>query len=272
MNIKTLSNMRNGFLTSLVPVKNVLLLCAGCIFASPLWGNELSQTIEAVKPSIVGIGTYQKTRSPPLNFMGTGFAVGDGLHVMTNAHVVPETMDSENKESLIVMTAREGKEPELRPAVKLALDKGHDIALLKITGEPLPAMKFGDSSTAREGQTFAFTGFPIGMVLGFHPVTHRGMLSSITPLATPVHNAKQLDVKMINQLKKTTYNVFQLDGTAYPGNSGSPLYDPQTGDVYGIINMVFVKGVKENAISNPSGITYAIPGNHLRDLLRQMQP
>ncbi len=27
-----------------------------------------------------------------------------------------------------------------------------------------------------------------------------------------------------------------LDATAYPGNSGSPLYDPETGEVVGIIH------------------------------------
>ncbi len=41
--------------------------------------------------------------------------------------------------------------------------------------------------------------------------------------------------------------------------------------VYGIINMVFVKGTKEAALSQPSGITYAIPGKYLQNLLREQQ-
>ena len=59
------------------------------------------------------------------------------------------------------------------------------------------------------------------------------------------------------------------DGTAYPGNSGSPVYDPETGDVIGIINMVLVKGTKESALSQPSGITYAVPSRHLQSLLEK---
>jgi serine protease Do len=55
------------------------------------------------------------------------------------------------------------------------------------------------------------------------------------------------------------FTIFQLDATAYPGNSGSPLYDGETGEVIGVINSVFVKGAKENALRDPSGITYAIP-------------
>lgn len=270
MNIKMLLNARGGFLSHFVfHVERTFLLCLGCFFASPLWAGDLSRTIEVVKPSVVGIGTFQKTRSPSVSFMGTGFAVGDGSLVVTNAHVIPEVMDINGMESLVVIAARGGKEPELRAAVRVALDKEHDLALLKISGAVLPAMELGDSGTVREGQTFAFTGFPIGMILGFHPVTHRGMLSSITPVVLPALNSKQLDVKMIAQLQKSAYTVFQLDGTAYPGNSGSPVYDPETGVVYGIINMVFVKGMKESALSHPSGITYAIPGNYVRDLLRR---
>lgn len=256
----------------IIYTKNIFIFCFGCLFASPLWADGLSRTIEVVKPSVVGIGTFQKTRSPSVNFMGTGFAVGDGSLVVTNAHVLPKLMDIDGKESLVVIAAVSGKEPELRGAERVALDKEHDLALLKISGAVLPALELGDSGTAREGQALAFTGFPIGMILGFHPVTHRGMLSSITPVVLPALNSKQLNVKMLSQLQKSPYTVFQLDGTAYPGNSGSPVYDPETGIVYGIINMVFVKGMKESALSNPSGITYAIPANYVRDLLLRKSP
>lgn len=240
----------------------------GLILSCPLWGSELVKTIERVKPSIVGIGTVQITRSPPVNFLGTGFVLDDGFHVVTNAHVVPEVLDITNKESYVVITGK-GKQPELRVATIVAIDKDHDLALLKISGTALPTMKLGDAEKVREGQDLIFTGFPIGMVLGFYPVTHRAMVSSITPIILPAHNSRQLNAKMIGQLQKSAYAVFQLDGTAYPGSSGSPLYDPETGLVYGVINMVFVKGKKEAALSNPSGITYAIPGNYIRELLQR---
>ncbi|MEO8418110.1 MAG: serine protease [Methylophilaceae bacterium] len=248
------------------------LILRGFFSVNPLWGGELSHTIESIKPSIVGIATFQKTRSPPLNFMGTGFVVGDGSFVMTNAHVIPETLGSNTMESLVVIVARSGKEPELRSTVRVASDKEHDLVLLRISGEPLPAMQLGDSETVREGQVFAFTGFPIGMILGFHPVTHRGMLSSITPVVLPALNTKRLEAKNIAQLQKSAYSVFQLDGTAYPGNSGSPLYDPDSGTVYGIVNMAFIKGLKETALTQPSGISYAIPSNYMRGLLQRNVP
>lgn len=247
---------------------SVKIAFSGLICVSPLWGSELVKTIEYTKPSIVGVGTFQKTRSPPLNFLGTGFVVDDGLHVITNAHVVPEVLDVANKETYTVITGK-GKDAELRDATIAAVDKEHDLALLKLSGSPLPTMRLGDASKVREGQSLVFTGFPIGMILGFYPVTHRAMVSSITPIILPAHNSRQLNAKMIGQLQKPAYAVFQLDGTAYPGSSGSPLYDPETGLVYGVINMVFVKGKKEAALSNPSGITYAIPASYINELLRR---
>ncbi|MEP7371270.1 MAG: serine protease, partial [Nitrosospira sp.] len=150
------------------------------MFVSPLWASDLVKTIEQIKPSIVGVGTVQRTRSPPVNILGTGFVLDDGLHVITSAHVVPEVLDIVNKESYTVITGK-GKEPELRDATIVTIDKEHDLALLRISGAALPAMAIGDASKVREGQTLIFTGFPIGMILGFYPVTHRAMVSSITP-------------------------------------------------------------------------------------------
>jgi S1-C subfamily serine protease len=238
-------------------------------FLSPISADadDLIQTIENVKPSIVGIGTFLQLRSPAVSFAGTGFVVGDGLSVITNAHVIPEVIDDEHKESLRVTI---GKGTEYRNAVLIGVDKLHDLALLRITGAPLPVMKVGDSNTIREGQTMAFTGFPLTAVLGFHPATHRAMIAAITVVATQAPNAKTLDAKAIVQMQKNAFDVFQLDGTAYPGGSGSPLYDPDTGVVYGVINKV-LNATKEAAITNPSGITYAIPSNFVRELM-QKQP
>ncbi|QSA95517.1 serine protease [Methylococcus sp. EFPC2] len=229
----------------------------GLVWALGGSADELPDTVARSKPSVVGVGTFQKTRSPPVNFAGTGFAVGDGQHVLTNAHVLPKTLDAARFESIAVFV-REGGEEKIRLATHVASDEVHDIALLKIGGPRLPPLALGDSDKVREGETYAFTGYPIGVVLGLHPVTHRGIISAITPVAIPVQQMRQLNGKMLSRLN-APYDVFQLDATAYPGNSGSPLYDPRTGVVVGIINKVFVQETKENLLAKPSGISYAIP-------------
>ena len=228
---------------------------------------DMVKTVAAVKPSIVGIGTYQKTRSPAIRFVGTGFVTGDGLSVVTNAHVVPELLDTEKFEQLGVVTG-EADAISFRPAELVTRDRQHDLAHLRLSGAPMPALRLGDSAAAQEGQNLAFTGFPLGMILGLNRVTHRAMLSAITPVVMPSLSSRGLDARAITQLQRAPFRIFQLDGTAYPGNSGSPVYDPDTGLVLGVINMVFVKGLKESAITSPSGITYAVPAIYVQELLR----
>jgi S1-C subfamily serine protease len=226
----------------------------------------LSGTIERVKPAVVGIGSYQKTRSPAVVFIGTGFVVGNGLTIVTAAHVVQKLI--QDNETIGILIAQGGV-AQFRSAVAVTLDNEHDLARLKVTGSALPTLSLGDSSAVSEGSAMAFTGFPLGIALGLHPVTHRATVSAITPVIMPALSASKLDVAAVAQLHKTPFDVFQLDGTAYPGSSGSPLYDVETGEVYGIVNMVYVKGLKETAISTPSGISYAIPANFVGDLLRR---
>lgn len=237
----------------------------GCLISSSA-SAELSGIIEKIKPSIVAIGTYQKTQSPPFIFRGTGFAFGSGNQIATNAHVLPELTLPEGPE-IAVLLAKPSGENELRRAKVVGKDTAHDLAILRIDGPPLPPLEVGNSSLAHEGKEIAFTGFPIGGALGFSPVTHRGIISAITPIAIPGGNASQLSARLINQLKQQKFNVFQLDATAYPGNSGSPVFDPENGRVIGVINMVFVKGSKEAALSAPSGITYAIPIHFLLQMM-----
>lgn len=252
-----------GVIVSIIAA-STLLFCT-----LPLQAATLEQTIAAVKPSIVGVGSYQKTRSPPVRFVGTGWVTGDGLSVITNAHVVGELPDGNNIEQIGIVVAQ-GDGVAFRPARVVARDTVHDLAHLRlIDGPPLPALKIGDSMNVAEGHDLAFTGFPLGMVLGLHHVTHRATLSAITPIVMPSLSSGKLDARAIMALSRDVFKIFQLDGTAYPGNSGSPVYDPQTGAVLGVINMVFVKGLKESAITAPSGITYAVPARYVEALLQQ---
>lgn len=228
---------------------------------------DLPDVIEHIKPSVVGIGSVMKTRTPAMQLSGTGFVVGDGRHVLTNAHVVSKLLDLAHDERLVVFVGQ-GVNPDVRKAEKVALDPEHDLALLKISGMPLPSVKLGSSLLVREGGLYVFTGFPIGSVLGLYPASHRGIVSAITPIAAPMGNGDQLNSVIINRLR-SPYDIYQLDATAYPGNSGSPMYDVETGRVVGIVNMVFVKESKESILSHPSGITYAIPIRYAREMLQR---
>ncbi len=240
----------------------LLMLWLWAVFANA----SLPDTIERIKPSVVGIGSHTPLGNPPSKILGTGFVVHDGRHVITNAHVVPEHLDEERNERLVVMIPKD-RSGSVRMAKVVKMDRPHDLALLKISDAPLPAMKLGSSARVREGEVYAFTGFPIASAIGLRPVTHRGLIAAITPIAMPVDTSRDLDTKMMQRLS-APFDVFQLDATAYPGNSGSPLYHPQTGEVVGVLNSVFIKETKEQVIEKPSGISYAIPVTHVWELLR----
>lgn len=230
---------------------------------------DLADTIARVKPSVVAIGTFQRTRSPPFLFRGTGFAVGDGTLIATAAHVVVETLQTENRETMMVLASVPGaREPQGREAKAVAVDKVHDVALLRIMGAPLVPLSLGNSDAVRDGSSVAFTGFPLGTALGFYPVTHRGIIASHAPVALPAPNASSLDGRVIQGIKANPFPLFQLDATTYPGHSGSPLFDGASGDVVGIVNMGFLKGTKDTAVGQPSGISFAVPVSYLQELIR----
>jgi S1-C subfamily serine protease len=252
----------------------VIFLTTVFVLLSPIPDNSsmaeegtggLPETIARIKQRVVGIGTYEKMRRPPAIVFATGFAVLDGKHVITNAHAIPEKLDTQHKEFLALFIGQ-GQDAAVLEATVAAIDEDHDLCLLSFEGKALPPMLLGEDLSVKEGEIYAFTGYPIGAILGLYASTHRGMISAVTPIAIPSNAIRPLDKKLANRLQEP-YEVYQLDATAYPGNSGSPLYNINNGEVIGIINKVFVQSTKENAITDPSGITYAIPIQHVKKLL-----
>jgi serine protease Do len=259
---------------ALFVIASVLAFLFTATFVAPSYADRVS-TIEQVKASIVAVGTFERTRTPPFQFRGTGFVVDDGTLIVTNAHVLPPLLEAAKMEVLAILVVTSNKEGrdqaqvQVREAKQIAVDPGSDLAVLRIAAPALPALKIRASDAVKEGQEVLFTGYPIGAVLGAFPATHRGMISAITPIAIPQARAGELDPRLIKRLSSGPFAVFQLDATAYPGNSGSPIYDPDSGEVLGVINMVFVKGTKESALTQPSGISYAVPASHLLELLKK---
>jgi len=238
----------------------------------PVVSAALPDTIARIKPSITIVGTHRATDAPRFRLRGTGFVVGQGNLVVTNFHVLPAATEASADATLMVQVRAGpgGQELSMRQATVLETDRAHDLAVLRIEGQPLPALVLGDSDAVREGQAVAFMGFPIGGTLGFSPVTHRGIVSAITPAVLPAPNARQLTDAAIRGARAGGFDIFQLDATAYPGNSGGPLFDATTGEVIGVLNMVLLKNTRESALSQPSGISYAIPSKFVRQILERV--
>ena len=233
--------------------------------------SALPETIARVKPSVVIVGSYNPTSAPRFSLRGTGFVVGAGNWVVSNAHVLQAPGSSEASGQLVVQVRTGPDSFQTRTARVLDKDLFHDLTLLQIDGPPVPALPVGDADRVKEGQELAFMGFPIGGALGFSSVTHRAMVSSITQARLPSAQSGQLSERAIRGLREGNFLIFQLDATAYPGNSGGPLFDPASGEVMGVVNMVLLKGTRESALSQPSGISYAIPARHVRDMMARQK-
>lgn len=241
------------------------MLGATLLLALPAFA-DLTALVAASRPSVLPVGTYNPINSPRFSFRGSGFVVGDGSLVVTNAHVLPNA-DATPQPQLAVLVNARVDSATFRLAKVVNIDRTHDLALLKLEGPPLPALTLAASESVREGMEVALIGYPIGGVLGYSPVTHRGIVASITAIALPSLAARQLDAKTASRLREGPFEVYQLDATAYPGNSGGPLLDARTGEVVGVVNMVLVRSTRESALTNPTGITYAIPVRFVRELL-----
>ncbi|MEO7114963.1 MAG: serine protease [Caldimonas sp.] len=265
---KSTTSKRNSTIAS--PERRHLLVTL-LLLATGMPGHAgLVDIVASAKRSIAAVGTYNALDNPRFGFRGTGFVVGDGNLLITNAHVLPpEPAGGDSRSALVIQFTNDSGVLETRPVVVAKVDSTHDLVLLRFEGRPLPAFQIADSKDIHEGLSVALIGFPIGGVLGFRPVTHRGIISSITAVALPPPHSQQLNEKTVRRLREGSFDIYQLDATAYPGNSGGPLLDATTGAVVGVINMVLVKSTKESALSQPTGISYAIPGRFVDELLRR---
>ena len=238
----------------------VLVLASFAHADSPKFVNIVSK----ISPSVVAIGLYTPIEQKGNQVLGTGFIVGEGRYAITNYHVVSKILDPQIVQYFVVISGQ-GSDVSTFKSEVLAIDPVHDLALLEID-KTLPPMRLGKSELLRPGSEIAFTGFPLGAAIGLYPATHRGLISAITPDAIPARNADQLTLSVLKRLEQPEL-VYQLDATAFPGNSGSPIYDPATGEVIAVLNKVFVSQGKEAALSTPSGISYGIPVSHVHALL-----
>ena len=105
----------------------------------------MADLIAASKPSVVAVGSYNALNNPRFAPRGTGFVVGDGSQVVTNAHVLPADADKGFGNQIRVRVVAGSAAPSERIATVLKVDAAHDLALLRIDGARLPALSLAAS-------------------------------------------------------------------------------------------------------------------------------
>ncbi len=163
---------------------------------------------------------------------GSGFLVSEDGYVVTNAHVV------EDREANYSVLMNNGETYE---ATIVATDETLDVAVLKIDGNDLPFLTFGDSDAVQVGQTVVAIGNALGE---FRNTVSVGVISGLSR-SIVAGGGMQSEILP---------DVMQTDAAINPGNSGGPLLD-LAGNVIGV-----------NVATSTGGenISFALPGNAVR--------
>lgn len=215
------------------------------LFALKLTSAALSQdeqtarTIAAIKPAVVLISTTDAQLRPLGS--GTGFVIDPVGLVATCAHVL---------EDAAIITVIMGEKRQVTAKIA-GVDMEHDLAILRLP-EGTPCVSVTRSSNqVTEGRSVLVTGYPFGTDLaaaGFDlaATTTKGMV-------TAVRRAKGFVAGL-------PMDLIQVDAKVNPGNSGGPLYYPDTGEVIGVVEGEILAFFE-------TGMNLAVPVQYLLDLL-----
>ncbi len=167
--------------------------------------------------------------------MGTGFLISADGYLLTNHHVVDRADE---------ITVKLPDRRELKAKV-VGSDAQSDVALLKVEGNGLPALRLGASGGVRPGQWVVAIGSPYGLD---HSVT-AGIVSAVGRNT----GGGQQYVPFI-----------QTDVAINRGNSGGPLLNTR-GEVVGINSQIF------SVSGGFQGISFAIPIDTAMNAVEQLK-
>ncbi len=225
--------------------------------------NAITRTVKMAEDAIVGINVTELREVvvddsflPPfyrfffgqrkhlykVEGLGSGFIISPDGYILTNHHVAGNAKK-------IVVTMTDGTKHD---ATIIGADRTSDIALLKIEGENLPYLKFGDSDDILLGEWVIAFGNPFGLFdLNAKPTVTVGVVSN-----------NKIDLLQDGRIYK---GLIQTDAAISSGNSGGPLLNA-AGEVIGMNTMIFSTAQSQKGAGS-IGIGWAIPINRVKKIV-----
>ncbi len=222
--------------------------------------TEIVEAAEKVAPSIVSVGASRTSYmvSPFFDFfsdfalfpyqekipyLGSGVIVSSSGLIVTNYHVIEQADD-------VFVTLSDGRE---LPATVVAADSVLDLAILKVSGTDLPAIKMGDSDDLMVGEWVLAMGNPFGNLIGDpHPTVTVGVVSAL-----------KRSFRSGGPSPKVYQDMIQTDAAINPGNSGGALVNV-AGELVGINTFIVSRS------GGSIGIGFAIPVNRVKALVEEI--
>ncbi len=206
----------------------------------PVNEKDVTTAIQKVSPAVVTVATLKVIRenffdTMPLRGLGSGIIFDSNGGILTNHHIVDEA------DRVEVITV-DGKKFQ---GEVLGSDAMSDVAVVRVDGENLPAVKLGDSDKIVVGQIAIAIGNPYGFLLP-GPTATVGVISGL-----------KRHIHIENHMYE---DLIQTDASINPGNSGGPLVDSSG----------FVVGVNTANIPFAQGIGFAIPINAARKIAKEI--
>jgi S1-C subfamily serine protease len=206
----------------------------------PVNEKDIVAAIQKVSPAVVSVATLKVIRENffdtiPLRGLGSGIIFDSNGGILTNHHIVDDA-------DRVEVVTTDGKKFH---GEVLGSDATSDVAVVRVDGENLPAVKLGDSDKLVVGQIAIAIGNPYGFLLP-GPTATVGVISA---LKRHIHIEDHMYEDLI-----------QTDASINPGNSGGPLVDSSG----------MVVGVNTANIPFAQGIGFAIPINTARRIAREI--
>ena len=186
-------------------------------------------------------GEQGNSRTRETGSLGSGFIISPDGYIVTNNHLIQSATGTGTVDEVIVTLTNRRE----YPARIIGRDQASDLALLKIDGQNLPYVNWGDSQRARVGDWILAIGNPYGL----GGTVTAGIISA---LHRNITGAGAYD------------RYIQTDASINMGNSGGPMFD-LNGNVIGV----------NSALISPTGasvgIGLAIPAEAARPVIDSLR-
>jgi serine protease Do len=205
--------------------------------------NDFIAAAKSVTPAVVNIQTTSEMgdfwhKGVMSTSTGSGVIISEDGYIVTNSHVVDGSTGIE-------VTLNDNRKFE---AEVIGTDASTDLALLRIEGENLPWLPFGNSDSLQIGEWVIAVGNPFNLE------------STVT---AGIVSAKGRSIDILEGQDRIE-SFIQTDAAVNPGNSGGALVNTN-GELIGINTAIITHSGRYE------GYSFAVPANLVRKVIRDLR-